>query len=67
MDRKATSQRVCPAASRRMWHRPSPSLRPRRAPTHQLNRGDTLILVLLLSLGLGAIIWAGVLLLGVYV
>jgi hypothetical protein len=31
------------------------------------NRGDTLVLVLLLSLGLWAIIWAGVLLLGAYV
>jgi hypothetical protein len=64
---KATLQRVGSAASDRMWHGPWLSLRSRSAPTHQLNRGDTLVLVLLLSLGLWAIIWAGVLLLGAYV
>jgi hypothetical protein len=64
---KAALQRIGFAAFDRLWHRPSLSLRSRRAPTHQLNREDTLLLVLLLSLGLWAIIWAGVLVLGTYV
>jgi hypothetical protein len=64
---KAALQRVGSAASERMWLGPSLSLRSRCAPTHLLNRGDTLVLVLLLSLGLWAIIWTGVLLLGAYV
>jgi hypothetical protein len=64
---KAASQHVCSATPDRMWHGPPPSLRSPCAPTHQLNRGDTLILVLLLSLGLWALIWTGVLLFGAYV
>jgi hypothetical protein len=64
---KAALQRAGSAASDHMWHGPSLSLGSRCAPTHQQNRGDTLIFVLLLSLGLWAIIWAGVLLFGAYV
>jgi hypothetical protein len=67
MDRKAAAQRVGSAAPDRMWHGPPPSLRSPCAPTLQQNRGDTPILVLLLSLGLWALIWTGVLLFGAYV
>ena len=66
MDRKAASQRVCSPACAGIWERPSPALHLRCAPIHELNRGKTLILVLLLSLGLWALLWAGVSLLGVY-
>jgi hypothetical protein len=64
MDRKAALLRLCSAASYRMrpWRS---SLRSECKPAHHhLNQGEMLILVLLLSLGLWALIWAGVSLLG---
>ena len=67
MDRKTTLQWVDdPAASGRLGHRPASSARLERDPALRLSRGDTLILVLLLSLGLWALIWAGVSLVGAY-
>jgi nitrate reductase NapE component len=66
LDRKTTSQYVYSAASCRMWHWPSSSSRSRSEPAHRLNRGDTLIFVLLLSFGLWALIWGAVSLLGAY-
>lgn len=65
MDRKTTLQWVYPASSGKVRHGPSPS-RSECEPTLPLSRGETLILVLLLSLGLWALIWAGVSILGAY-
>jgi len=41
-------------------HEPSPSSRSESHSTLQLSRGETLILVLLLSLGMWALIWGAV-------
>jgi hypothetical protein len=64
MDRKSTWQRVSSAASGKVRHEASPSLRSEPDATLRLSRGETLILVLLLSLGLWALIWGGVSVLG---
>ena len=66
MDRKITLQWIYPAASGKVRHGPSPSSRSECESSLQLSRGETLILVLLLSLGLWALIWAGVSILGAY-
>jgi hypothetical protein len=66
MDRKTTSQWIYPVASSSVRHRPLPSSGAECEPTLRLSRGETLILILFLSLGLWALIWAGVSVLGVY-
>jgi hypothetical protein len=60
MDRKSASQWVHRAAFCEVRHEPSPSSRAESDPTLRLNRGETLIFVLLLSLGLWALIWGAV-------
>ena len=60
MDRKAALQRVYPTASLGTKQEPG------GAPTDQPNPEEPLIFVLLLSLGLWALIWVGISLLGVY-
>ena len=57
MDSKCMSQWAYSAASCKVRNGPSPSPRLERDAALQLNRGETLILVLLLSLGLWALIW----------
>jgi hypothetical protein len=64
MDSKTTSQWVYPVASCAVRHGPLPSSTPECDPTPRLNRGETLLLVLLLSLGVWALIWAGISLFG---
>jgi hypothetical protein len=54
------SQGVYAAASYKVRHGPSPSAGSEGEPTLELSRGETLILVVLLSLGLWALIWGGV-------
>jgi hypothetical protein len=66
MDRKTTSQWIYPVASSLVRRRPLPSSAAECEPTLRLSRGETLILILFLSLGLWALIWAGVSVLGVY-
>lgn len=58
MESKAALQRICSAAS--CGVKPSVSSRSECELTPWLSRGDSLILVLLLSLGLWALIWAAV-------
>ena len=64
MDRKTTLRWVYSIASGRVRHGQSPSSRLECQSTLQLSRGETLVFVLLLSLGLWALIWAAVSLLG---
>jgi hypothetical protein len=66
MDRRTASQWACPAASCGVRQGPSPSPRSEHDPILTLSRGETLILVLILSLGFWALIWAGVSLFGAY-
>jgi hypothetical protein len=66
MDRKTTSQWVCPVASSSVRRRPLPSSGSECEPALPLSAGETLILVLFLSLGLWALIWAGISVLGAY-
>ena len=66
MDSKTTSQWVYPVASGAVRHGPLLSVTTECDPTPRLKRGETLILLLSLSLGLWAVIWGGVLLLGAY-
>jgi len=65
MDRTTTSQPVYSAASRRARHEASRSPGSEYDPT-LLSRGETLILVVLLSLGLWALVWGTVSLLVAY-
>jgi hypothetical protein len=60
MDSKTTSQWVYPVASCAVRHGPLPSSTAVCDPTSRLNRGETLILVLSLSLGLWVLIWAAI-------
>ena len=61
MDRNTALHRVCSAASCRVRHPPPlPFLRSECSSTLQLSRGEALILVSLLSLGLWALIWTAV-------
>ena len=55
-----TSQWACPAGSCGIRHGALPSRRSDGEPTLTLSRGETLILVLLLSLGLWGLIWGAV-------
>ena len=64
MDGKAASQRVCPAVSCGGRHGLSPSRRSECEFAFGAGRGQTLVLVLLVSLGLWAMIWGAVSLLG---
>jgi hypothetical protein len=66
MDRKTTSQWIHPVDSSSVGHRPLPSSGLECEPTLRLSRGETLILVLSLSLGLWALIWAAVSILGAF-
>jgi hypothetical protein len=49
-----------------MRHGPSPYPRSEYKPARGFGRGETLVFVVLLSFGLGALIWGAVSLLGVY-
>ena len=60
MDRKSVSQWVYSAASRRVRQESSPAARAECDLTLRLSRGETLVLVLLVSLGLWALIWGAV-------
>jgi hypothetical protein len=61
MDRKGVSHWVFSAATCRVRHGPSPASHAECDPILlRLSRGETLILVLLLSLGLWALIWGAV-------
>ena len=65
MGRKTTtSQWIYPIASSSTQHRPLPSSTAECEPTLRLSRGEMLILILFLSLGLWALIWVGVSVLG---
>ena len=64
MDRKTTVQWIYPVASSSVRRRPLSSSSSEREPTLRLGRRETLIMVLLLSLGLWALIWAGISVLG---
>jgi hypothetical protein len=66
MDRKTTSQWIYPVASSSVRHRPLLSSGSECEPTLRLSRRETLMLVLSLSLGLWALIWAAVSMLGVF-
>jgi hypothetical protein len=62
MDRETTLQWVCPAASFRVRHEPSPSpwSGSECEPTRWAERGEALISAVLLSLGLWALVWAAI-------
>jgi hypothetical protein len=60
MDRKSVSQWVYSAACWRVRHEPSSSSCSECDLALRLSRGETLILVLLVSLGLWALIWGAV-------
>jgi hypothetical protein len=60
MDRKRSSQWLSSAAPWRVWHGRSLSSDSQGDPTLRLSRGETLVLVLLVSLGLWALIWGAV-------
>jgi hypothetical protein len=66
MERKAALQQVCSGASCEVAHRPSSFPSSEDGPAPDVRRGETLILVLLVSLGLWAFIWGAVSLLGAY-
>jgi nitrate reductase NapE component len=66
MGRRSTSQWVYPVASCSVRHGPLPSCDAECEPARGFGRGETLVLVLLLSFGLWALIWAGVSVLGAY-
>jgi len=57
MDRDIGSQQICSVPTRMMQHPPSSSSQIVCGPTLELSRGEALILVLLLSLGLWAALW----------
>ena len=58
MDRKSLSQWVHAAAPGKIRHRPSSSSHSECDASLRLSRGETLLFVSLLSLGLWALIWA---------
>jgi hypothetical protein len=60
MDSKTSSQWLSSAAPWRVWHERSLSSNSQGDPARRLSRGETLILVLLLSLGLSALIWGAI-------
>ncbi len=60
MDTKTALQRVCSAPSSINQRPPSPSRRMGSGLILQLGQGEALTLVLVLSLGLWALIWAAV-------
>ena len=60
MDSKRSSQWLSSAAFWRIWQGRSLSSNSQGDPILQLSRGETLTLVLLLSLGLWALIWGAV-------
>jgi hypothetical protein len=66
MESKAALQQVRSAASCGIAHGPSPFPRSECEPVRGFGRGETLVLVLLLSFGLWALIWAAVSLVAVY-
>ena len=66
MDRKSVSHWVSSAASCEVRHEPSPLLRSEPDATLRLNPGETLIFVLLASLGLWALIWGAVALISIW-
>ena len=66
MGRNTASQWVCSVNSSGARQRSSPHSRKEGDPPHRPSRGEMLILVLFLSLGLWALIWAGVSVLGAY-
>jgi hypothetical protein len=63
MDWNTATERACPAASWSVGEEPSPSPRSECKAALRLSRGEALILVLLLSLGLWAASWGAVALL----
>jgi hypothetical protein len=65
MDRNIATDRVCPADFWSVAEEPSPSLRSESKAILWLSRGEALILVLLLSIGLWAAIWGAVALLAI--
>jgi hypothetical protein len=66
MESKAALQQVRSAASCGAADGPSPFPRSECEPARSFGGGETLVLVVLLSFGLWALIWAAVSLLGVY-
>jgi hypothetical protein len=65
MDRNIATERACPADFRSVGEEPSTSFRSKSKAAFPLSRGETLILVLLMSFGLWAAIWGVVALLAV--
>jgi hypothetical protein len=63
MDSNIATERACPAASWSVGEEPSSSPRSECKTAFLLSRGEALILVLLLSLGLWAATWGAVALL----
>ena len=63
MDRNIATERACPADFWIIGEELSPSSRSERKAAFWLSRGEALILVLLLSLGLWAATWGAVALL----
>jgi hypothetical protein len=66
MDRKGAPHWVCSIVSGGARRVTSPSLRSETGATLRLSRGEMLILVLLLSLGLWALIWGAISLLAAF-
>jgi hypothetical protein len=60
MDSKTSPQWLSSAAPWRVWQGHSLSSNSQGDPALRLSRGETLILVLLLSLGLWALIWGAI-------